>query len=136
MQVRYIAHRNILRIKGNPSIHLFQIFGNIGMSFILSSIFYNLPTATSSFYHRTAALFFAVLFNAFSCLLEIFSLYEARSIVEKHKKYALYHPAADAFASIVTELPTKFIIAIDSIWCIILWSISEELLATFSSICL
>ncbi|KAF6062908.1 ABC-2 type transporter family protein [Candida albicans] len=112
MQVRYIAHRNILRIKGNPSIHLFQIFGNIGMSFILSSIFYNLPTATSSFYHRTAALFFAVLFNAFSCLLEIFSLYEARSIVEKHKKYALYHPAADAFASIVTELPTKFIIAI------------------------
>ena len=35
MQVRYIAHRNILRIKGNPSIHLFQIFGNIGMSFYI-----------------------------------------------------------------------------------------------------
>ncbi|KAL6453292.1 CDR4 ABC transporter CDR4 [Candida maltosa Xu316] len=112
MQVRYIAYRNYLRIKGNPSIHLFQILGNIGMSFVLSSIFYNLPSTTSSFYHRTASLFFGVLFNAFSSLLEIFSLYEARPIIEKHKKYALYHPAADACASVMTEIPTKVIIAI------------------------
>ena len=30
-------------------------------------------------------MFFAVLFNAFSSLLEIMSLFEARPIVEKHK---------------------------------------------------
>ncbi|RCK55601.1 ABC transporter CDR4 [Candida viswanathii] len=100
MQVRYIAYRNLLRIKGNPSVTLFLIFANTIMSLILSSIFYNLPNDTSSFYHRTAALFFAVLFNAFSCILEIFALYEARPIVEKHKKYALYHPGADACATI------------------------------------
>ncbi|GAV30665.1 hypothetical protein PMKS-004182 [Pichia membranifaciens] len=52
-------------------------------------------------------MFFGVLFNAFSSLLEIMSLYEARPIVEKHKRFALYHPSADALASIITELPAK-----------------------------
>ena len=52
-------------------------------------------------------MFFAVLFNAFSSLLEIMSLFEARPIVEKHKRFALYHPSADALASIVTEIPAK-----------------------------
>lgn len=109
MQVKYIIDRNILRIKGDPSITLFNVLGNAAMGLIISSIFYNLNETTGSFYYRTAAMFFAVLFNALSSLLEIISLYEARPIVEKHKTYALYHPSADAFASILTELPSKLL---------------------------
>ncbi|ABN66626.2 ABC transporter [Scheffersomyces stipitis CBS 6054] len=112
MQVRYVVERNILRTKGDPSFMLFQIGGNIFIAFILCSIFYNLQPTTESFYSRTAAMFFAILFNANSSMLEIFSLYEARSVVEKHKTYALYHPAADAIGSIITELPTKIITCI------------------------
>ncbi|KAI5906267.1 Multidrug resistance protein CDR1, partial [Candida parapsilosis] len=63
---------------------------------------------TKSFYWRGASLFLAVLFNAFSSLLEILALFDARPIVEKHKKFALYRPSADALASVITELPTKF----------------------------
>ncbi|KAL6452961.1 CDR1 Pleiotropic ABC efflux transporter of multiple drugs CDR1 [Candida maltosa Xu316] len=107
MQVRYIVTRNFLRMKGDPSIAAFQVFGQFVMGLILSSVFYNLPQTTSSFYYRSAAMFFAVLFNAFSSLLEIMSLFEARPIVEKHKKFALYRPSADALASIVSELPVK-----------------------------
>ncbi|EGV64440.1 Opaque-specific ABC transporter cdr3 [Yamadazyma tenuis] len=109
MQVKYIFHRNYLRFVGNPSISIFQVVGNVIMSLIISSVFYNLPAVTSSFYYRTAILFFATLVNAFSSILEVFSLYEARPIVEKHKTYALYHPSADAFASILFELPAKLI---------------------------
>lgn len=112
MQVKYIMHRNVLRIKGNPSIPLFIILSHVAISLIMSSIFYNLKEDSGSFYFRTAAMFFAVLFNAFSSLLEIFALYEARPIVEKHMNYALYHPSADALASIITDLPTKLIVAI------------------------
>lgn len=112
MQVKYIIKRNIMRTKGDPSITIFGVFGNIVMGLIISSIFYNLEDNTGSFYYRTAAMFFAVLFNAFSSMLEIFSLYEARPIVEKHKTYALYHPSADAFASIITELPPKLLVSI------------------------
>lgn len=111
MQVRYIVSRNFLRVRGDPSITIFSIFGQGVMGLILSSVFYNLPQTTGSFYYRGAAMFFAVLFNAFSSLLEIMSLFEARPIVEKHKKYALYRPSADALASIVSELPTKLVMS-------------------------
>lgn len=109
MQVKYLMQRNFSRTRGDPSITLFSVIGNIIMSVIVSTMFIDLNPDTDSFYRRTAVLFFAVLLNAFGSLLEIFSLYEARPIVEKHKTYALYHPAADAFASIMTELPPKLI---------------------------
>lgn len=112
MQVRYVLFRNFLRTKGDPTITLFLVIGNVLLGLIISSIFYNMPSDTTSFYSRTAAMFFAVLFNAFASLLEIFSLYEARPIVEKHKKFALYHPSADALASIVSELPAKMLTAL------------------------
>jgi ATP-binding cassette subfamily G (WHITE) protein 2 (PDR) len=112
MQVRYVMTRNFQRTRGDPLITLFQVIGNTLMGLIISSIFYNLPSTTSSFYLRLAALFFALLFNAFSSLLEIFALYESRPIVEKHQKFGLYHPSADAFASIITELPAKIITCI------------------------
>lgn len=112
MQVKYVMERNILRMKGDPSVTLFTIIGNTVISVVTSTMFLSLKANTAELYLRTSALFFAVLFNSFSSLLEIFSLYEARPIVEKHKTYALYHPAADAFASVITELPTKIIVAI------------------------
>ncbi|GEQ70600.1 hypothetical protein JCM33374_g4278 [Metschnikowia sp. JCM 33374] len=107
MQVKYIVGRNFLRIKGDPSITIFSIFGQGVMGLVLSSVFYNLNSTTGKFYYRGAAMFFAVLFNAFASLLEIMSLFEGRPIVEKHKKFALYRPSADALASIISELPTK-----------------------------
>ena len=111
MQTRYIMHRNFLRVKGNPSVTIFSILGQAIMGLILSSVFYNLQPVTTSFFYRGAAMFFAVLYNAFASLLEIMSLFEARPIVEKHRKYALYRPSADALASIISELPTKVLMS-------------------------
>ncbi|KAF3987476.1 hypothetical protein FT663_04430 [Candidozyma haemuli var. vulneris] len=112
MQVRYIMQRNMLRLRGDPSVTVSNVVCNIIVSVLIATIFKNLQFNTESFYSRTAVLFFAVLFNAFCSLLEVFSLYEARPVVEKHKKFALYRPAADALASIITELPPKIITSI------------------------
>ena len=114
LQVKYILIRNWWRIKQSSSVTLWQVCGNSFMAFILGSMFYKvmLHTNTSTFYFRGAAMFFAILFNAFSCLLEIFSLYEARPITEKHRTYSLYHPSADAFASIISEAPAKLVTAV------------------------
>ena len=112
MQIRYLVARNFLRMKGDPSVPIFSVVGQVVMSLILSSVFYNLDQTTNSFYQRGAAMFFAVLYNAFASLLEIMSLFEARPIVEKHKKYALYRPSADALASIISELPVKFVMSV------------------------
>lgn len=111
-QTKALVSRGFQRLKGDPQMPLTTILGNTTMAFIIGSMFYNMNQTTESFYHRCALLFFALLFNAFSAMLEIFSLYESRAIVQRHHQYAFYHPAIDAFASIVTEMPVKIINAI------------------------
>ncbi|EJS41517.1 pdr10p [Saccharomyces arboricola H-6] len=114
MQVKYLLIRDFWRIRNDPSIQLFNVLSDAAMALILGSMFYNvmLSSTTTTFYFRGAAIFFAILFNAFSSLLEIFSLYETRPITEKHKTYSLYRPSADAFASTFSEVPTKLATAI------------------------
>lgn len=112
MQVRYNIERNIQRIRGDPSIPVFTVIANSICGLVISSAFYNLKSTTDSFFYRTAVMFFAVLYNAYASVLEVFSLYEARPIVEKHKQYALYKPSAEALASLITDMPVKVATAI------------------------
>ena len=57
-------------------------------------------------------IFFALLSNAFGSALEILTLFAQRSIVEKHSRYSLYHPSAEALASMLTDMPYKILNAI------------------------
>ena len=74
MQVKYVIQRNFLRMKADPSIPLTTIFSQLVMGLILASVFYNLPATSGSFYYRSGALYFGLLFNAISSLLEIIAL--------------------------------------------------------------
>jgi ABC-type multidrug transport system ATPase subunit len=111
-QINLCLWRGFERLKADPSITLFQLIANSIMALIISSVFYNLKPTTASFYQRAALLFFAILMNAFGSALEILTLYAQRPIVEKHSRYALYHPSAEAFASMLTDLPYKVLNAI------------------------
>ena len=71
MQIRLCLNRGFQRLRGDMTIFLTNLIGNTGMALILSSVFYDLPADTSSFYRRGALLFFAVLMNAFSSALEV-----------------------------------------------------------------
>ncbi|KAI1177053.1 ABC-2 type transporter-domain-containing protein [Nemania sp. FL0916] len=107
-QIKLCLWRGWLRLKGDPSITVGSLIGNFIMSLIVGSVFYNLQPTTSSFYQRGALVFFACLLNAFASALEILTLYAQRPIVEKHSRYALYHPSAEAVASMLCDLPYKF----------------------------
>ncbi|KAM3455693.1 hypothetical protein NHJ6243_008442 [Beauveria neobassiana] len=106
-QVELCLWRSFKRLKADPSITISSLFGNSVMALVIASVFYNLKPDTSSFYQRCALLFFAVLINALGSGLEMLTLYAQRSIVEKHSRYALYHPSAEAFASMLMDLPYK-----------------------------
>jgi ABC-type multidrug transport system permease subunit len=82
---------------------------NFTEALILASIFYKLPMETSSFFQRGAVIFMLILLNAFGSMLEIFTLYSKRPIVEKHNRYALYHPSAEALSSMIFDMPYKII---------------------------
>lgn len=104
--------RGFWRLKADPSLTITQLFGNVVMNLVISSVFYNLQPVTSSFFKRSSLLFFAILTNAFGAALEILTLYAQRPIIEKHARYALYHPSAEAWASMLVDLPYKIVNAI------------------------
>ncbi|KAI1775922.1 ABC-2 type transporter-domain-containing protein [Hypoxylon cercidicola] len=106
-QVKLCLWRGWQRLKGDPSLTIGALIGNFVMALIIGSIFYNLQEYTSSFFQRGALLFFACLMNAFASALEILTLYAQRPIVEKHSRYALYHPSAEAVASMLCDMPYK-----------------------------
>ncbi|KAJ5781341.1 hypothetical protein N7457_006501 [Penicillium paradoxum] len=112
MQIRLCLWRGFLRLKGDLAMTLSTLIGNIGMGLIISSIFFNLKDNTDSFYRRGSLLFFAVLINAFASSLEILIMWQQRPIVEKHYRYALYHPSAEAISAYIVELPSKILLGI------------------------
>ena len=112
MQIKLNTKRSLQRVWGDkPSTFTPMVF-NIIISLIIGSIFFNSPPVTSAFQARGAVLFFAILINALSAISEINSLYDQRPIVEKHKSYAFYHPATEAIAGIVLDIPLKFAVAV------------------------
>jgi len=108
-QINLCLWRGWRRLIGDPSLTLGALIGNFIMALIISSVFYNLKQTTDSFYQRGALLFFACLMNAFSSALEILTLYAQRPIVEKHDRYAFYHPSAEAVSSMLCDMPYKVV---------------------------
>ncbi|KAH9210253.1 AtrD, ABC-transporter [Leptodontidium sp. 2 PMI_412] len=107
MQIKLCMRRAFWRLPGDMTLMLTGVIGNSIMCLIVASVFYNLKNDTSSLFNRGALLFFSILLNAFSSMLEIQTLYAQRPIVEKQAKYAFYHPVAEAIASMICDLPQK-----------------------------
>ena len=106
-QVKLCMWRGWARFKADPWPAVWVMVGNTIMALIMSSLFYNMGQDTNSFYGRSVVLFMAILFNAFSSILEVMTLYAQRPIVEKQSRYAFYHPSAEAYASVLVDMPMK-----------------------------
>uniref|UniRef100_L7IWL3 ABC transporter domain-containing protein n=1 Tax=Pyricularia oryzae (strain P131) TaxID=1143193 RepID=L7IWL3_PYRO1 len=89
----------------DPGMTITMLVTNFFESIIISSIFYNLSPDSSSMDKRNLLIFFAIAMNALGSLLEVLTLYEKRKIVEKHRRYALYHPSVEAVSSMIMDLP-------------------------------
>jgi ABC-type multidrug transport system permease subunit len=98
------AYRLLL---SDPWMTITMLLTNFFEAIIISSIFYNMPPDTSSIDKRNLLIFFTVLINALGSILEVLTLYDKRKIVEKHRRYALYHPSIEAVSSMVMDLPYK-----------------------------
>ncbi|EEH39177.2 ABC transporter CDR4 [Paracoccidioides lutzii Pb01] len=109
MQIKLCIWRGFRRLRGDMSMTLTSVIGNIMMSLVVSSMFYNLPSDTSSFFSRGSLLFFGILMNGFASSLEVMTLWRQRPIVEKHDKYALYRPSAESISSIIVDIPAKLL---------------------------
>ncbi|TGO64532.1 hypothetical protein BOTNAR_0087g00120 [Botryotinia narcissicola] len=111
-QVILCLNRCFQRLINDIAPPISSIGGNAIISIILGSMFYNLAEDTSSFYGRGVLIFFTVLTNTFLGAFEGVVLWDQRPIVEKHFQYALYHPATEAIASMIADLPNKILLTI------------------------
>ncbi|KFG85368.1 ABC-transporter [Metarhizium anisopliae] len=106
-QIKLCLWRGWRRLTGDPSLSIFALVANSITALIISSLFYDLQPTTASFFQRGALLFVAILANAFSSALEILTQYAQRPIVEKHNRYGFHHPSAEAFSSVIVDMPYK-----------------------------
>lgn len=109
-QVLLCITRGFQRLANDFTPPISSIAGNAILSIVLGSIFYNMPADTSSFFGRGVLLFFIVLTNTFLGAFEGVQLWDQRPIVEKHFQYALYHPSAEAIASMLCDIPNKLLL--------------------------
>nr|A0A2U8U2K9.1 RecName: Full=ABC transporter asL7; AltName: Full=Xenovulene A biosynthesis cluster protein L7 [Sarocladium sp. 'schorii']AWM95783.1 ABC transporter [Sarocladium sp. 'schorii'] len=106
-QVQMCMRRAWNRLVSDPGPTIVVTMGNFVLALIMSSLFFNMQPDTDSFYGREVVLFMAVMFNAFASVLEVMTLYAQRPIVEKQARYAFYHPSAEAYSSVLMDLPIK-----------------------------
>ncbi|KPA39399.1 hypothetical protein FLAG1_07752 [Fusarium langsethiae] len=111
-QVALCVRRGFQSLRSNATLVIIGSLFNAIMALVVGSIFYNLPNTTDALYSRGALLFFGILLAAFASALEIMTLYAQRPIVQKHAKYAFYHPFTEAVASMICDLPNKVLTSI------------------------
>lgn len=112
MQIKLNTIRAYQRLWNDAASTISVIVTNIIMALIIGSVFYGTPDATAGFTSKGATLFFAVLLNALTAMSEINSLYAQRPIVEKHNSFAFYHPATEAIAGVLSDIPVKFALSV------------------------
>ncbi|KAM5346289.1 hypothetical protein ACJ41O_009294 [Fusarium nematophilum] len=108
MQVSLCTKRAYQRIWNDISATATACVSQLILALIIGSIFYGNPDATVGFYSKGSVLFMAVLLNALTAISEISNMFAQREIVTKHASFAFYHPAAEAAAGIVADIPIKF----------------------------
>jgi ABC-type multidrug transport system permease subunit len=101
--------RGYQRLMGDKLFFFVTVGSNLVISLLLGSVFFDLPDDASSINSRCVLIYFAILFNGLNSALEILSLYAQRPIVEKHARYALYRPLAEAVSSTICDLPSKIL---------------------------
>lgn len=112
MQVRLCTKRAYQRIWNDKSATATSCTSRLIMALIIGSIFYGTPDASAGFYSKGSVLFMATLLNALTAITEIGPLYAQRDIVAKHASFAFYHPACEAAAGMVADIPIKFVTAV------------------------
>ncbi|PWY82850.1 hypothetical protein BO70DRAFT_379416 [Aspergillus heteromorphus CBS 117.55] len=109
MQVRLCLRRAYQRLRNDLPTAMSTVIAQLILSLVIGSIFFKSPTTTASFFQKGAVLYFAVLFNALVTLNEIIQLYTQRPVAEKQASYAFVHPFTEALASLIMDLPIKFL---------------------------
>ncbi|KAF2818778.1 AtrD, ABC-transporter [Ophiobolus disseminans] len=100
VQLSLCIQRGFQRLRNNYVPTVAGVIGNTVIAIIIGSVYFNLGDDTDAVDKRAVLIFFSLMINAYAPAFE-------RPIVEKHSRYALYHPFTESLASFICDLPNK-----------------------------
>src|SRR5271169_2245562 len=118
-QVIACTRREYWLLKGNLTAVYTKTLINLGVAFVLGSLFYNTPDTSVGMFSRGGVLTISLLFNSWLqlvnllriCLMqsELFVALQGRSVVMRHKDLAFYRPSAVVIARAILDIPLIFL---------------------------
>ncbi|CAG7561938.1 unnamed protein product [Fusarium equiseti] len=112
MQIALCAKRATQQLWNDKASTFTTLIGEIVIALVVGSIFYGTPETTDAFFSYGSVLFFSVLLNVLMAVTDTHNLYKGRSVMARQSSYAFYRPSADAFASVLVDIPIKLVVAI------------------------
>lgn len=109
-QLKLCTTRGFQRLWGDKAYTITQLVAAISQGLIAGSLYYNTPDSVSGAFSRGGVIFFAALYVSLMGLAEVSASFNSRSILMKQKNYSMYHPSADALASVVTSIPVTLVV--------------------------
>ncbi|PRP75001.1 hypothetical protein PROFUN_07394 [Planoprotostelium fungivorum] len=108
-QAAGLVKRQAELVWGNKQALVSRYVSVVIQALIYGSVFLNMPTNSAGAFTRGGALFSAILQNAFMSQSEVPATFWGRSVVQKQKGYAMYHPAAYHIAQVILDIPILFL---------------------------
>ncbi|KAF9984142.1 hypothetical protein BGZ65_000928 [Modicella reniformis] len=104
-QVKALTVRQFQLTKGDMGSVISRYASNVIKAIIVGSVFFLLPLSAGGAFTRGGVLFFSLLFNALISQAELPMAMQGRSILYKHKGFAMYRPSAFAISQICVDIP-------------------------------
>ncbi|RFU23967.1 hypothetical protein B7463_g12375, partial [Scytalidium lignicola] len=108
-QVKACVTRQYQILWGDKPTFIIKQGSTLAQALIAGSLFYNAPANSAGLFVKSGALFFALLFNSLLAMSEVTDSFTGRPVLIKHKRFALYHPAAFCIAQIAADIPVLLI---------------------------
>ncbi|KAJ3034459.1 hypothetical protein HDV00_005010 [Rhizophlyctis rosea] len=117
-QSKALARREFQLIWGDKVAFLGKFFNLATKGILYATVFLNMPLSGTGAFLRGSAMNVSVFFNSMISLSELPNAMRGRRILQKHKSYAMYHPAAYHIANILSDIPITFLqVLVFSICC-------------------
>ncbi|KAM0545005.1 hypothetical protein ACHAPJ_011515 [Fusarium lateritium] len=118
-QVRTSIVRQYQIIGGDLATFLMKQGASLAQALIAGSLYYNAPGDSSGLFLKGGALFWSLLYHTLTAMSEVVDSFTGRPVILKHRRLALFHPAATCVAQISADIPVVFLQI--TVWSLIIY---------------
>lgn len=104
-QLAATVRRQFAIISGDRTNFFIKQGTNFVNAFTTGSLFYNMPGTSAGLFGKAGVIFVTLFFNAMLAQTEVTDSFTGRFVMEKHRSFAFYHPAAWVLAQIIVDIP-------------------------------